>query len=311
MKIVPWIIATVVASCLGGPTFACEGRLLEDDSVFASPLCVPKAPKRVVVLDPSVGLGVALDVGLEVVGAPLERMSDESLRQRAEAGGVSNIGFVAEPSLERIVALQPDLILGYIGDRSLAEALHPQLSQIAPTLLETAVDWRAFYFTMAGLTGATDKVDEAFQRYDARLAEIRSKMPETVVSILRITSWDFQVYLDGPKTYAPFGVARAAGLKRTDYETTTRADLTLKRPDWEELAELDGETLLYIIGGTNDSAEDGRYEEVISSPLWKFLPAVQTGRVHRIDPATWMEFSGLASAHRVLDDLERFVIAEP
>ena len=46
---------------------------------------------------------------------------------------------------------------------------------------------------------------------------------------------------------------------------------------------------------------------MIGNPLWSMLPAVRAGNVHRVDPGTWMEFSGAASAHRVLDDIERFV----
>ena len=128
---------------------------------------------------------------------------------------------------------------------------------------------------------------------------------------MRNTSWDFQVYLDAPETYAPFRVMQRAGVQRTDYETTDKVGRAMKRPDWEELAELDGEILLYIVGGTNASATDGRHEEVLNHPLWQMLPAVEAGRVHRVDHADWMEFSGLASAHRVLDDLERYVVGRP
>ncbi len=74
---------------------------------------------------------------------------------------------------------------------------------------------------------------------------------------------------------------------------------------------LDGDILLYIVGGVNNSATSGRHEEVLANPLWQMLPAVKAGRVHRLDPAIWMEFSGVGSAHRVLDDVERFVVAAP
>ena len=86
--------------------------------------------------------------------------------------------------------------------------------------------------------------------------------------------------------------------------------MSMKRPGWEELAELDGDVLLYIVGGTNDSDKDGRHEEVLNNPLWQMLPAVRSGDVHRVGHGTWMQFSGLDSAHQVLDDLERYVIGE-
>lgn len=292
------------------PAIACDGRLIESDAVYAAPLCVPERPQRVVVLDASFGLGIGLDVGLPIVGAPLARMSDADLESRAEAAGAVSLGFVTEPSLETIVALEPDLILGFVGDPALAAGLHPQLAQLAPTLLYTDVDWREFYFLLAGLTGRTAEVEARFAEFDARLDALRARMPADLeVSVLRITSWDFQVYLDAPVTYAPFALMQAAGVRRTAYETTDDPGLSMKRPDWEELAALDGDVLLYIVGGTNDSDKDGRLEEVLADPLWQMLPAVAAGRAHRVDPATWMEFSGLASAHRLLDDLERYVAA--
>lgn len=311
-KYIPAIRRSLAALMLmAAPAFACESHLLDDSAIYAAPLCLPKSPQRVVVLDPAFGLGIALDVGLPVVGAPLERMGDQALKARAEAAGVTSLGFVTEPSLETIVALQPDLILGFAGSPSLASGLYPQVSQLAPSLLYTGTDWRHFYHLMAGLTGRGDEISAKFQTYDDRLADLRARMPDISVSVLRITSWDFQVYLDAPESYAPFAVMQAAGVRRSAYETTADPSLSMKRPDWEELAGLDGDVLLYIVGGTNTSDTDGRYDEVLANPLWQMLPAVQTGHVHRVEAATWMEFSGLASAHRVLDDLERFVIGQP
>lgn len=300
--------ATLAA--LAGPATACEGRLADAPAIHAAPVCLPETPQRVVVLDASFGLGIGLDAGLPVVGAPMDRMSDAGLKSRAEAAGATSIGFVAEPSLETIVALQPDMILGFVGDESLAAGIYPQLSQLAPTLLYTSTDWQEFYRLMAGFTGREEAVAKDLAAYRARLDDVRARMPDRTVSVLRITSWDFQVYLDGPVAYAPFEVMRQAGVRRSAYETTDDPGLSMKRPDWEDLAALDGDVLLYIVGGTNDSDRDGRHEEVLANPLWQMLPAVRSGDVHRVEAATWMEFSGLASAHRVLDDLERFVIAD-
>lgn len=304
------MIATACLICADRAQ-ACTERQVDRPDVYGAPLCLPSKPQRVVVLDASFGLGIALDVGLPVVGAPMDRMSDEVLKGRAEAVGATSTGFVTEPSFETIVALQPDLIVGFPGSDSMAAGIYPMVSQLAPTLLYTSVDWRAFYGLMAGFTGEEERVAAELADLDARLLDLRNRMPETPVSVVRITSWDFQVYLDSPVTYAPFEMMRQAGVQRSDYETTDDPNLSMKRPDWEELAQLDGEVLLYIVGGTNASDEDGRHEEVLANPLWQMLPAVEAGNVHRVDHADWMEFSGLASAHRVLDDLERYVIGTP
>ncbi|MEC7761458.1 MAG: iron-siderophore ABC transporter substrate-binding protein [Pseudomonadota bacterium] len=305
------LLAALCLVLLATPSLACEGRSLDDARFFASPLCLPETPARVVVLDSSFGLGIALDAGLSVVGAPLDRMGDAGLKARAEEAGVTSIGFVTEPSFETIVALQPDLILAFVGSESMASGVYPMASQFAPTALFTSLDWQGFYRVLADISGEGDRIEAELAAYEERLADVHARMPETPVSVLRITSWDFQVYLDAPVAYAPFEVMKRAGVVRTDYETTDDPDLTMKRPDWEELAALDGDIMLYIVGGTNASDTDGRHEEVLTNPLWQMLPAVEAGRVHRVDHGTWMEFNGLGSAHSVLDDLEAYVIDAP
>lgn len=301
------------AMCCASVTLACDGREITSDRVFAAPICIPATPQRIVVMDHSFALGIGLELGLPVVGAPLARMSDKTLADAAQAAGVTDTGFVAQPNLETIVALQPDLILAFTGDVGLAETYQPLLAQLAPTVIDVSGDWRGFYDVLtelAGTSAAQDHADASRAAYETRLAEIKSQMPARPVSIVRITTWDFQVYTDAPDTYAPFEIAHEAGLLRSAYETAPDGPV-LKRPDWEELARLDGETLLYIVGGTNDSDSNGRFDEVVANPLWQRLPGVASGRVYPVDPAVWMEFSGYPSALRVLDDLERLVINAP
>ncbi|GLK77700.1 ABC transporter substrate-binding protein [Methylopila jiangsuensis] len=286
---------------------ACEGRLFAGGDVLGAPLCLPAAPKRIVALDPTFSLGMALELGAPVVAAPMSGMSDKALKARAEAAGVADIGTFEQPSLERVIALKPDLI---IGSGFLGAKAQEMAARIAPAALITASDWKAFYLTLAEVAGRADAARGVFDAYQSRVANIRARMPDVKVSVMRITPWDFQVYLDKPGAYAPFAVMREAGVKRTAYETSESGP-GVKRPDWEELAALDGDVLLYIVGGANDSDRSGRHEQVISNPLWRMLPAVKAGRVHRVDAATWMEFSGLASANRVLDDIERYVLTTP
>jgi iron complex transport system substrate-binding protein len=298
----PALLAACVA--FAAPAVACEGRLVDGPEIVAAPICVPETPERIVVLDPTYSLGMALELGLPVIGAPIFGMSDEALKEKAIAEGVTDLGAFTEPSLETIAALQPDLIL---GSGMLGEGAQAMASQIAPTVMITSENWKDYYRALARATGRGDAAEELLGGYEARVEALRPRIPDETVSVVRITPWDFQVYLDAPRAYGPFLVMREVGVKRPPYETG-QGNETMKRPDWEELSQLTGDILLYIVGGSNDSAESGRHEEVVENPLWKLLPAVEAGEVHRVDPAVWMEFSGVASAHRVLDDIERYVV---
>lgn len=288
---------------------ACEGRVLDTPRVLHAPLCVPAAPQRIVVLDTYYNLGMGLELGAPVIAAPLFGMEDDGLRALADARGVADIGSSAQPSIERIIALKPDLIL---GDAFMHGRAYETVARIAPTVLVNVQNWRDYYATVAEVTTRSGAADAAFASYEARAAAIAARMPdELTVSVVRIIPGGFQVYVDGPGAYAPFSVLQDAGVRRTAYETATD-DTVLKRPDWESLAALEGDVLLFIVGGGHDDDPSGRLErETLANPLWQMLPAVQAGRAHRLDPVTWMEFSGLAAANRVLDDVERFVLATP
>jgi iron complex transport system substrate-binding protein len=304
-----FITLALLGSLLAFPAFAqCEGRLIENGAILHPPLCAPKEPKRIISLVPTFSLGIALELGLPIVGAPLFGMSDLDLKSKAEAAGVVDLGSFMEPSIEKIIALQPDLI---IGNDFIGEEAYQMASQLAPTALLTGANWKEFYHTLANVAGISDGIAGRFAEYEKRVAAIRERVPKDLrVSVVRITPWEFQVYLDEPDAWAPFDVMREAGVRRTDFETS-KTNIGTKRLDFEGLAGLDGDILLYIVGGSNDSATSGRHEAVLANPLWQMLPAVKAGRVYRVDAATWIEFSGLASAHKVLDDIEKYIIARP
>lgn len=287
---------------------ACNGREIAAN-VLNGPICVPETPQRIVVLDTLYNLGMGLELGAPIIGAPLFGMEDKELAAKAKAAAIEDIGHYSQPSPERIIALKPDLIL---GDGFMHGRAYDIAAKVAPTVLVNVQDWKTYYATIAAATNRTGVADEAFRAYDKRVEGIRQKVPAGLkVSVLRVIPGGFQVYVDGPASYAPSSVLRDAGVKRSAYETATD-DTVLKRPDWESLAALDGDVLLYVVGGSHHGDPTGQLEkETLGNPLWQMLPAVKAGRAFRVDAVTWVEFSGLASANRVLDDVERYILKGP
>ena len=118
--------------------------------------------------------------------------------------GAVDVGHPVQPSLERIIALQPDLI---IGSAYLHEPLHQRLSALAPTLLFEQMGWKTLFRLIAKVAGREEAATHALDTYEARLAEIRERVPQDLkVSIVRVAPMGFQVYLDGPSAYAPYKV---------------------------------------------------------------------------------------------------------
>mgnify|MGYP001809941652 CR=1 FL=1 len=308
----PAALACMVAAmtCPGaaaGPTPAgCAGRVVARH-VAGSPVCVPAAPQRIVTLDPWLTLGTLQELGAPFVGAPLIGIQEPHVRAALEPE-VVDVGHPLQPSLERLAGLNPDLIL---GSSYLHAQTHEGLSRIAPTLLIDPIDWKEHFRLIAELTGHAQRAAEIIRSYEARTARLRAGMPDIRVSVVRISPSGFQVYLQGPAAYGPYAVLEEAGIRRTDYEIT-RDQTVLKRPDWEEIAALEGDVLLYVVVSGYDTAQDDALEaETRANPFWQMLPAVRAGRAYRVERGHWMGFSGAGSAHKVLDDIERFVLGAP
>lgn len=301
------ILAVTVPYVVADPAIAgCPGRVVARH-VAQSPVCVPADPQRIVTLDPWQSLGMLQELGEPIVGAPLIGIQEPHVR--AGLGHeVVDVGHPLQPSLERLVALKPDLIIGssYLHGPSL-----DALSRIAPTLLIDPIDWKEHTRLLADLTGHAERAAELIGSYEARAATVRARRPDIRVSVVRISPSGFQVYLQGPAAYGPYAVLEEAGIQRTAYEVTNDQTV-LKRPDWEEIGALEGDVLLYVVVSGYDTAQDDALEaETRANPLWQMLPAVRAGRAHRVERGHWMGFSGAGSAHKVLDDIERFVLWAP
>src|SRR5699024_9657908 len=105
---------------------------------------VPAEPERIVTLDPSFTDAVVA-LGGDVVGHATFFSEQEALPGYLDdvAGGQNpqNVGLVTEPSLEKIAALNPDLILSAkVRHADLAK----KLSKIAPTVMSetTGPTWK-------------------------------------------------------------------------------------------------------------------------------------------------------------------------
>ncbi|MEM1429154.1 MAG: iron-siderophore ABC transporter substrate-binding protein [Pseudomonadota bacterium] len=292
-------LAFGLASTGGG--IACEGRQVSSPALIDEVLCVPDGPSRIVTLDPFYTLLMAGELNLPVIGTAL---SGEAMPTQVEDSWDTMpevVGQMTSPNLEAILRLDPDLI---IGDAYSQAEIYGQLSEIAPTALVDTTDWKEYFRAVALVADAGEAAEAKLDAYEARVAETAAALPdEATVSFLRIIPGGFQVYVAGPAAYAPMSVLTELGIERPPFETATD-DTVLKRPTMEGLLELEGDILIYTIGGAHHEGDAIALEnEVTSSAIWQALPSVQNGRAYRVKPTHWMGFGGLASAHAIVDDV--------
>jgi len=285
----------------------CRGMEIAS-GVYNGPVCIPAGAKRIVTLDPLITLGMLIELEAPVVATPYMAIQDADVLDAVRKAGMVDLGNPKEPSLERIAALAPDLI---IGSSEAHAQIYEKAARIAPTLLFSHMDWKSYFRLLAATVGREEAADAALAAYERRAASIRARMKDVTVSTVRFAPGRFVVFVDGPAAYAPHAVLREAGVRRTAYETVTD-ETVVKRPDWEELARLDGDVLLYVsASGFESGPDDALEKDVTANPLWQLLPAVRNGRAHRVDRSAWQSFHGIGSAHRILDDVERYVLTAP
>jgi iron complex transport system substrate-binding protein len=266
---------------------------------------IPVDPQRVVTLT-EIDLDSALALGLTPVGSVNGRGQQTLplyLGDRTES--IASIGSLAEPSLEQVVALQPDLILaGNIIPP--IEALLPDLSEIAPVVatFKPEDDWKSAFAQVAAALNRESEAEAFLADYQQQVEAIQALLPADTSSEASITRW----MPNGPVVMAPntfsslvlsdIGMQRPAshadlaGAHGAHSDPISLESLEVIDADWLFIGTLNAE-------GTNSLAADEQ------NPLFQQLDVVQNQRVVKVDGTVWTSIGGPLAALRVLDDVEQ------
>ncbi|WP_336711242.1 iron-siderophore ABC transporter substrate-binding protein [Arthrobacter sp. USHLN218] len=222
-------------------------------------------------------------------------------------GSVTDIGTRGEPSFDTIASLDADLI---VATSDLAENVITQLEDLAPVVVIKSADAggqidqaKNNLNLIAEATGTEPKAEEAIGEYDAAVAEGKAALEKAGLAGSRVAFADGWV-ADGKVSVRPF----AKGSLMTDintelglvspWEMEGDAAYGLASTDVEGLTTLDADSFVYI---TNNADKDFT-EELAGNAVWKSLPFVEAGEVHRLDDGIWM-FGGPASMTQYVDAL--------
>lgn len=256
------------------------------------------APKRVVVIDsPQLDALLALDV--VPVGAT------ESGAAGGFPGYVANllqdtksVGATAEPDIDAIANLDPDLI---IGSKIRHEAIYDELQAIAPTVfsVNSGTDWNEQALITAAALNQTETMEKKIFDLDARAASIGEAVDTkgTTVSMVRFRPDNFRLY--GPETFSGSILAQAGFvLGSRDWNEFSMMELS---PELYE--QIDGEIIFY----TNPGGDPAATTLGTINKLWGDLSGVKNKRVYEVDDETWMVGIGVMGANVILDDIEKLL----
>lgn len=263
---------------------------------------IKERPQRVVALDMTF-VDATLALETPVVGYTTFASPDEELPayfgEDAEEYGkeATPVGMLAEPDLEKITALEPDLIL---SAKVRHEKLYDQLSAIAPTLFteDTGATWKENLGLVGEALGQEELAEEKVGAFEERAQAIGDAVREKdggnpEVSVVRFVDGPTRLYKED--TYIGVLVNDLGFDKPADAQGTGfNADVSE-----EQIKKVDADDIFVTAYPDPQGASEKSRDKYTSNPLWKQLK----GEVHEVDDITWMIAVGLYGAHEVLDDV--------
>jgi iron complex transport system substrate-binding protein len=263
---------------------------------------LPERPERVVVLDTG-ELDTALSLGVTPVGAVTTAVSEDFLSYLAgDAADVEVVGTIAEPNLEAIAALEPDLIL---SNKTRHEDIYEELSQIAPTVFADRVGavWKENFRLDAEALGLEDEAEELLEAYESDAAALGEDIGDpagTTVSTMRFVEGAIRVYTAESFIGTVMSDIGLDHLQLPTGEVATFAELSA-----EEVTQADADIVLYSSYG---SADDSGSAGVVAGPLWPRLTAVEQERAFAVEDDVFYTGIGLRAASLQLEELRELLV---
>ncbi|MEU9763702.1 iron-siderophore ABC transporter substrate-binding protein [Streptomyces sp. NPDC047987] len=264
---------------------------------------VPVNPQRVVVLDTG-ELDSALSLGVRPVGATHSATEEgfPAYLPAEETKGIKAVGEIANPDLETVASLKPDLILTSKvrdGDR------YEQLKAIAPTVMteSTGTAWKENFQLHADALGKQAEAKKVVAAYDTHVAEVtealggKEKAAATEVNFVRfVEGSDIRIY--GKQNYIG-SILADLGLGRPAITDKAKDGFSYDvSPEKIDLADAD-----VIFTSTYGSPEKAGTTKTMNSGLWKGLKASKDGKVFEVDDRLWIAGIGYTAADQILDEL--------
>lgn len=269
---------------------------------------IPKQPLRVAALDASyVDATIALETPL-VAFTAYRGIADklpDYLGADAQKYGkdAKNVGELATPSLEKIAALAPDLI---VSAKVRHEQAYPQLKGIAPTVFSetTGPTWKDNIRLLGKALGKSDLANQKLAAYEQRARRIgdavRAKLGHNpVISVVRFAG-EPTVRLYSPTSFSG-NVIADAGFAMNATAKAVEAGKISANLSPERILDLDAEYLYVATWNDDKGASAAQRATFEANPLWTKI----TGKRQSVEDLTWMTAVGLQGAGVILDDLAK------
>ncbi|MFE6074437.1 ABC transporter substrate-binding protein [Paenibacillus sp. NPDC057886] len=246
---------------------------------------IPAEPKRIVT---DMYVSDLLALGIKPVGSIKYYLENPFYADQVE--GIENIGDRGAVSLEKVVALDPDLIITYSDKAEEIESYQ----KIAPTVVIPYGTFTNVEDEIRGFGELMNKSEEAeawLKTYDERIEAARAKVkavikPEETFSILEVSDKSYYGYGDnfGRGGQAVYRALELAPLEITKKELM--GDTQWKEISREVVGDYAGDHIFLTVGENNKNYQ--------GDSIWQSLPAVKNNQVYELEEDRYWYFDPIA-----------------
>ncbi|MCG0276383.1 MAG: cobalamin-binding protein [Thermosediminibacteraceae bacterium] len=297
------IVAIILTMAIAATLTSCKSNIKTDTNAgynntypitvkdqMGREVTIEKEPERIVSLAPSnTEILFALGLGDRVVGVTDYCDYPEEAKKKEKIGGF------ADPNMEKIISLKPDLVL--------ATSMHEQpvrkLEELEiPVIVLEPQNLEEVFESLELIGKVTNKVQQAQDLVASLQSRIRA-IEEKVSSIpadkkpkVFYELWPSPITTAGPGTFVHDLIERAGGIN-------VASDAAKPYPEYsqEMVIEKNPDIIIFSHHGGGDQTKD----DIIKRPGWESITAIKEGKVFYVD-----EDLIQLPTPRLVDGLEQF-----
>lgn len=280
---------------------AIEKTTIVDDAKRS--VLMPVKPQRIVVLNGS-NLEMLYAVGGRAVGRPESTGMPAALINKVK--NLPSVGETPNPSVEKIVSLEPDLVIGV--NVSFHHQIIPPLERASiPILLLSINNYDDILNKLrifGKITGNQKKAETVIKAIEKKVDEIKNKIsrmsqkksPKTV--ILWGSTQSFNMALPSSFVGNIVEMLGADNIAKDIKPLNTMLQYAALSPEF--ILSKDPDIMLVITHGYDDKVKEKLKREIMNHPAWKEMRAVKKDKIYLLP----YELFGVNPSVRVADALE-------
>lgn len=270
-------------------------------------------PERIVALDTH-ALDLLLSLGLEpigyaedqraLVGQPGTGQSIVDVKYLGDRLTTQpiHIGTSQSPSLEAILGLSPDLILGsFVGNSE-----YQTLSKIAPTLVPGNLGepdgWRETIQMLGQILEREDQASAVLAAHDQQISRAKANLSAyqgQSILLLSMSGLDYISIFTNETFAGRLLEDMGFTLLVPSYLRVTNGEIVISS---EILPQLEPDLIIVMASGDSQVTQIQQIWQ--DTPLLRSLPTYQTNRVHFVDYQLWSRITGPIAAELILEEVQ-------